>query len=121
MKDFDLVKIKDQLRKQNYREEVVQPVKVNLPKLPIKTLVTLIVVSLSLHTLPPSRQTAIYMASAYVIQQVVTADKTKELADKGCNALSSQLDKWSKEVPEVADMLVDAGLSTVKDKVAETK
>lgn len=88
-------------------------------KAPKRMVVSILIVLMSLHTLLPTRQTAIYMASAYAVQQVVTADQTKELASRGYSALSAQLVKWSEEVPEVADMLVDAGLEVAKKELTD--
>lgn len=90
-----------------------------LPTLPIKSLFGVMVLSLLLHTFLPTRQTAIYMASAYAIQKVTSSDKTEELVTKGYSALSSQLTKWAEEVPEVSDMLVDAGLNTIKKEISK--
>lgn len=84
-------------------------------KLPKRAIIWVCVLLLTLHTILPTRQTAIYMASAYAIQSIITTDKTKELANKGYHALTSQLDKWAKEVPEVGDMLIDAGLTKIKE------
>ena len=82
---------------------------------PTKTVVALIMLFMTLHTILPTRETAIKMAGAYLLQQVVTADKTKELGNAAYNATLRQLTKWSEEVPELSEMVVDAG----KDKLVE--
>lgn len=86
-----------------------------MPKLPIKTVVTVMCLSLCLHTFLPSRQTAILMAGAYAIEQIASNDKTKELGSKMYNVMTNQLDAWAVEVPELASMVGDE----IKDRFEE--
>ena len=86
---------------------------------PKKTVIFLIISCLTLHTLLPQRQTAIYMVGAYAAQEVLTADKTKELGNKTYLAVSNQLDKWAEEVPELKTLISDQVEKVVKDKIVE--
>ena len=88
-------------------------------KIPFKTLIAIIIICTSLHTLLPKRQTMIYMVGAYAAQEVLTSEKTKELGDKTYKALSNQLDKWAEEVPELKELVTENVVSVVKDKVSE--
>lgn len=82
-----------------------------------KLLITLYCVFVTLHTLLPTRQTAIYMAGAYITQQVVTHEKTKELGNKAYSAAIKQLEKWAEEVPELKDMAAEIVESELKSAV----
>lgn len=84
---------------------------------PKKTVISLLVTSLLLHVVLPTRDTAIKMAGAYLLQSVVTNDKTKELGDAAYRATLRQLTKWSEEVPELADMLIDAGKEKLESEI----
>ena len=86
-------------------------------KFPIKTISALMLMLLVLHTILPTRDTAIKMAGAYLLQSVITNDKTKELGDAAYRATLRQLTKWSEEVPELADMLIDAGKEKLESEI----
>ena len=88
-------------------------------RFPIKTISALMLMLLILHTILPTRDTAIKMAGAYLLQSVVTNDKTKELGDAAYRATLRQLTKWSEEVPELADMLIDAGKEKLESKIKD--
>ena len=92
---------------------------ISLPKLPIKLLLILSIVFVILHALLPQRQTAIYMVGAYAAQEILTADKTKELGNKTYLVVSNQLDKWAEEVPELKTLISDQVEKVVKDKIVE--
>ena len=97
-----------------------EDIKVFLSKYyPKKTVIFLVIICLTLHTLLPQRQTAIYMVGAYVAQEVLTADKTKELGNKTYLAVSNQLDKWAEEVPELKSLIGGQVEEMVKDKIVE--
>lgn len=84
---------------------------------PTKVVISLMLILLVLHTILPTRDTAIKMAGAYLLQSVVTNDKTKELGDAAYRATLRQLTKWSEEVPELADMLIDAGKEKLESEI----
>ena len=84
---------------------------------PTKVVISLMLMLLTLHTILPTRDTAIKMAGAYLLQSVVTNDKTKELGDAAYRATLRQLTKWSEEVPELADMLIDAGKEKLESEI----
>ena len=86
-------------------------------KFPIKTISALMLMLLTLHIILPTHDTAIKMAGAYLLQSVVTNDKTKELGDAAYRATLRQLTKWSEEVPELADMLIDAGKEKLENEI----
>ncbi len=87
-----------------------------LPSIPRSVVVSLICVSLMLHTFLPTRQTAIYMAGAYLIQTVVTAEGTQELGSKAYDAALSQVTSWSEEAPKLKGLVEDLVKSAVKEK-----
>lgn len=60
---------------------------------------------LILHTLLPNRDTMIYCASAYMVQTVITDDRTKELGSAAYDATLSQLQEWSKENKDVEKLI----------------
>lgn len=123
VKDDDYDRMMQDIRNQNKVEvtvtETTEERKIKLPKLYLKTIASLLCVCLILHTLLPTRQTAIYMAAAYAVQEVLTADKTQKVLGVGYKALENQLGKWANEVPDVADMLVGTGIEYTKKKVVE--
>lgn len=84
---------------------------------PVKSVILLLVLLLTLHTILPTRDTAIKMAGAYLLQSVVTNDKTKELSDAAYRATLRQLTKWAEEVPELAEMLIDAGKEKLESEI----
>lgn len=116
--ELNLKGIEDQLKKQEHKEVTVEP-KILKFKAPFKTLITLGLLFITLDTLLPQRQTAIYMVGAYAAQEVLTADKTKELGNKTYLAVSNQLDKWAEEVPELKTLISDQVEKVVKDKIVE--
>lgn len=60
---------------------------------------------LMLHTLLPNRDTMIYCASAYMVQTVITDDRTKELGSAAYDATLNQLQQWSKENKDVEKLI----------------
>lgn len=78
------------------------------------TIVMLVVASMVL----PTRQTAIYMAGAYLVQEVVTSDVAAEVGNKTQKAVLAQLDKWAAEVPELREMVQDVVETKVNTEVA---
>lgn len=59
----------------------------------------------TLHTLLPSKETTIYMAGAYLVENVITSDEAKKLGDATYDAALVQVKKWSEEAPELKEML----------------
>lgn len=59
----------------------------------------------TLHTLLPSKETTMYMAGAYLVENVITSDKAKKLGDATYDAAIVQVKKWSEEAPELKEML----------------
>lgn len=94
----------------------IDKVLVYVKKLPYKTVTVLSVIILITSAVLPTRETAIKMAGAYLIQQVVVDDKTQQLGNAAYKAAMRQLDNWSEEVPELADMIAD----TAKDEVVKS-
>ena len=88
-------------------------------KLPYKTYIGFCIFLLVTSTILPTKETAIKMAAAYLLQEVVTHDKTKELGDAAYNAALRQLNQWAEDVPDVAQMLVDEGVLEVEKKVKD--
>ena len=60
---------------------------------------------LMLHTLLPNRDTMIYCASAYMVQTIITDDRTKELGSAAYDATLNQLQQWSKENKDVEKLI----------------
>ena len=60
---------------------------------------------LMLHTLLPNRDTMIYCASAYMVQKVITDDRTTELGSAAYDATLYQLQQWSKENKDVEKLI----------------
>lgn len=116
--DFDIKLIEEQLRSQEHKVEIVKPSILNI-KFPWKIFLVIGIMSMVMHTVLPSRQTAIYMAGAYLVQEVATSESVQELGKASYNAALSQLNKWSSEVPALAEMVADAGLESSKSKVVE--
>ena len=58
-----------------------------------------------LHTLLPNRDTMIYCASAYIVQTVITDDRTTELGSAAYDATLYQLQQWSKENKDVEKLI----------------
>lgn len=52
-----------------------------------------------------TRQTAIYMAGAYLVQEVTTSGVAAGVGNKTKRVILNQLDKWAEEVPELKDIL----------------
>lgn len=116
--DYDLNLLEAKLCSQEHKTITITPDKLG-GKLSWKAFMVVGCISLMLHTFLPSRQTAIYMAGAYLIQEVATSDSVQELGKASYNAAVSQLNKWSSEVPELAEMVADAGLESAKKKAVE--
>ena len=60
---------------------------------------------LILHALLPNRDTMIYCVSAYMVQTVITDDRTQELGSAAYEATLSQLREWSKENKDVEKLI----------------
>jgi hypothetical protein len=61
----------------------------------------------------PNKQTATYMAGAYVLQTVVTSDEVKSLGDAAYRATMAQLNQWAEKSPEL-QTLIDLHKSTTE-------
>jgi hypothetical protein len=75
--------------------------------------------ALVLHTLLPNRDTMIYCASAYIVQTVITDDRTQELGSAAYDATLSQLREWSKENKDVEKLIqpiVNKAKETLKNE-----
>lgn len=72
--------------------------------------------SLVLHTLLPNRDTMIYCVSAYMVQTVITNDRTQELGSAAYEATLSQLREWSKDVEKLIQPLVTKAKETLKNE-----
>ncbi|CAM0109675.1 hypothetical protein VPH5P1C_0115 [Vibrio phage 5P1c] len=116
--------LKDEVTKEKTYSTFTEGKKIVIPNLHLKSLVSLTVITCLLNTLLPERNTAIYMVGAYMIQEVVTADKTQALGNAAYNASLVQLNKWANESSDLAEMLVGSGLreveEVVKTEVTET-
>lgn len=86
---------------------------------PLKLVIITLILCSILDTVLPTRETAIKMAGAYLLQEVVTHDKTQELGNAAYNAALRQLEAWAEEVPELTEMVVDAGLEKAKTEVVK--
>ena len=74
---------------------------------------------LMLHTLLPNRDTMIYCASAYMVQTVITDDRTQELGSAAYDATLNQLQQWSKENKDVEKLIqpiVNEAKETLKNE-----
>lgn len=58
-----------------------------------------------LHVALPNRDTMIYCASAYMIQTIITNEKTQELSAAAYDATLEQLKEWSKESKDAAKLI----------------
>ena len=70
-----------------------------------KSLLYIGLLSLVMHVLLPSKQTTMYMAGAYLVENVITSDKANELGNATYDAALVQVKKWSEEAPELKEML----------------
>ena len=100
------VKAANELKKLPEVKEEYVP---KLPALPIKRIVALWLVLTILHAVLPTRQTAIYVAGAYALQEVYKSDTAKELGNATVDTIKAQLTTWGKEVPDLQS-LIDAQL-----------
>lgn len=76
--------------------------------------------ALVLHTLLPNRDTMIYCASAYIVQTVITDDRTQELGSAAYEATLNQLRQWSKENKDVEKLIqpfVNKTKETLKNEI----
>lgn len=62
-------------------------------------------VFMMLHTLLPNRQTAIYVAGAWMVQTILTDEKTQEIGAAAYDATLNQLRTWSKESKDLEQLL----------------
>ena len=62
-------------------------------------------VFMMLHTLLPNRQTAIYVAGAWMVQTILTDEKTQEIGAAAYEATLNQLRTWSKESKDLEQLL----------------
>ena len=69
-----------------------------------------------LHVVLPNRDTMIYCASAYMIQTVITNEKTQELSAAAYDATLEQLKEWSKESKDAAKLIAPI----LKEKLVST-
>lgn len=67
----------------------------------------------------PNKETTIYMAGAYMVQQVVTSDTVQEIGNLAADATKAQLKAWAKESPELATLLVQSGIDEAKAVIKE--
>lgn len=72
--------------------------------------------SLVLHTLLPNRDTMIYCVSAYMLQTVITDERTQELGSAAYDATLSQLQEWSKENKDVEKLIQPIIKGTLKNE-----
>lgn len=85
----------------------------------VKRVSKLAVFSLALGILLPNKETTIYMAGAYMVQEVVTSDTAKEIGNLAVDATKAQLKAWASESPELAALLVQSGINEVKAVVKQ--
>lgn len=81
----------------------------------VKLIIVILVVA---GMILPTRQTAIYMAGAYLVQEVITSDVAAEVGNKTQKAVLAQLDKWAAEVPELREMIQDVIVPKVNTEVS---
>lgn len=67
----------------------------------------------------PNKDTTIYMAGAYMVQEVVTSDTAKEIGNLAVDATKAQLKAWAAESPELAALLVQSGINEAKAAVKQ--
>ena len=72
---------------------------------------------LALHTLLPNKETTIYCASAYLVQTVLTDERTQELGSAAYNATLTQLKEWSKQSDEVSKLISPVLEKAINEKV----
>lgn len=72
---------------------------------------------LTLHTLLPNKETAIYCASAYLVQTVLTDERTQELGSAAYDATLTQLKEWSKQSDEVSKLITPVLEKAINEKV----
>ena len=88
-----------------FRKCIIDPT-VTKPKAQIKSSWLVVgVLFMVLHVALPNRDTMIYCASAYMIQTVITNEKTQELSAAAYDATLEQLKEWSKESKDAAKLI----------------
>lgn len=88
-----------------FRKCITEPT-VTKPKAQIKSSWLVVgALFMLLHVALPNRDTMIYCASAYMIQTVITNEKTQELSAAAYDATLEQLKEWSKESKEAAKLI----------------
>lgn len=92
-----------------------------LPPLPKFNLPVVAVVMLLLGVLLPNKETTIYMAGAYMVQQVVTSDTAKEIGNLAADATKAQLKAWASESPELASLLIQSGIQEATATAKQAK
>lgn len=60
--------------------------------------------------LVPSKETAVYMAGAYMLQEIATDDRTIALGSVAYDATLNQLKVWSQSSPELSALMTQSGL-----------
>ena len=89
-----------------FRKCIITEPTVTKPKAQIKSSWLVVgALFMVLHVVLPNRDTMIYCASAYMIQTVITNEKTQELSAAAYDATLEQLKEWSKESKEAAKLI----------------
>lgn len=103
---LDGAKYKSDFKLSTLVKAVKAPETVYIPIVtPKKSWLYFAVAFFTLHTLLPSKETTMYMAGAYLVENVITSDKAKKLGDATYDAALVQVKKWSEETPELKEML----------------
>lgn len=98
--------------------------KIKLPYLPIKPAMYIIAVSLVLHTLLPSKQTALYGVGAYLLQTTFTSEFVQESMTLSQKAILQTLKSWSDDSPDLKEVLtntLDTDIIGVVENVVKVK
>ena len=89
-----------------FRKCIITEPTVTKPKAQIKSSWLVVgALFMVLHVVLPNRDTMIYCASAYMIQTVITNEKTQELSAAAYDATLEQLKEWSKESKDAAKLI----------------
>ena len=84
---------------------------------PRKSWITFGLLLLTLHTLLPNKETTIYCASAYLVQTVLTDERTQELGSAAYDATLTQLKEWGKQSDEVSKLITPVLEKAINEKV----
>ena len=94
-------------------------IEVTKPKAQIKSSWLVVgVLFMLLHVALPNRDTMIYCASAYMIQTVITNEKTQELSAAAYDATLEQLKEWSKESKDAAKLIAPVLEKKLNEKLS---